>query len=189
MRAGWSRPPAVARIAHSPHDSFITFRTEGDILTSAYPSLDMARENGLVAGSAPAGADRAKEWIAMSVRKGIGVALLVILAIAVLAVFGFAAYRLGYENGVRAIGQTMMSEGRIPLMERGLMPRVWNRHADFGHLGLMSLPGLLSGLGLAGLVGLAVVGAIHLIAPRPPAAPAQQNPPAGSGRGGVSASS
>jgi hypothetical protein len=116
----------------------------------------------------------------MSVRRGIGIGLLVILVLALLAVYGFAVYRLGYERGARAAGPSMMWEGSIPRMERGMMPRVWSRDGGFGLLGLMSLPGLLSGLGFAALVVLAVVGLVRLIAP---AATASHKPPPGSGAG------
>ncbi len=117
----------------------------------------------------------------MSARRGIGIALLVILVVALLAVYGFSVYRFGYVRGAQAAGPTTMWEGPLPRMGRGVMTHVWMGDGALGFPWMQSLPGLFSGLGMLGIVGLAIVGLVHLLRP---AVSSAQNPPAsGAGEG------
>ncbi len=109
----------------------------------------------------------------MAVRRGIGIGVLVVVVLAVLVVGGLAVYRLGYERGAQAAGEVELWGAGLPRMGHGMMPRLWLRDGRLGAPLIASVPGLLSGLGIIGLVALAVLGTVTLVRSllRPPQPP------------------
>ncbi len=99
-------------------------------------------------------------------RKQIVVYVLVsLVVIAALAVGGYALYRLGYSHGLQDVSQLPFEKRLIPDFHRRIMPDLPNFRWYIRSPLLMSLPGLLSALGIIALVVLAVIGLVKILQP------------------------
>jgi hypothetical protein len=99
----------------------------------------------------------------MSSKRTLGYVLLFIIVAAVLVGGGYALYRLGYSQGLRASDQFPFAGRFDPDFRHGFHPGFTTWRGQIGFSPFHTIPGLFSILGVLALFALAVSGFIGLI--------------------------